>query len=202
MGSASTKKFIKQNLGVLTEESALTTSAGAADANKIPALNAIGVLDPSITNAKNTSSGAPDAGKLPQLDASGRLDASFLPVGIGADTGSVVASEALSAGELVNLWNNAGAFSMRKADGSTAGKEAHGFVLSAVAASASGAVYFEGTNTQVTGLAPGVQYLSATTPGKSTTTPPNGAGQVVQRVGFSVSATELNFDAGYPIVLA
>ena len=58
MGTASTTKFIKNNAGTLTEEAALTTSAGAGDAQKVPALNASGVLDASITNAKNTSAGA------------------------------------------------------------------------------------------------------------------------------------------------
>ena len=51
MGTISTTKFIKNSAGSLAEEAALTTSAGAADANKIPALNASGVLDPSIVNA-------------------------------------------------------------------------------------------------------------------------------------------------------
>ncbi|RYF41284.1 MAG: hypothetical protein EOO27_46505, partial [Comamonadaceae bacterium] len=37
----------------------------------------------------------------------------------------------------------------------TTGKEAHGFVLEAVANGAQANVYFEGTNTQVTGQTPG-----------------------------------------------
>lgn len=202
MGTASTTKFIKNNAGVLTEEAALTTSAGAGDANKVPALNASGVLDATIINAKATSSGAGDAGKVAQLDGSGRLDASLMPVGIGADTASIAASEALAAGDLVNVWNDAGTAKVRKADGGVAGKEAHGFVLAAVASAAQAAVYFEGTNTQCTGLTPGTQFLSATTPGKTVTAAPTGTGKVVQRVGFALSATALNFDGCDPIVLA
>jgi hypothetical protein len=57
MGTASTKKFIKNNAGTLTEEAALLTSAGAGDANKVPALNASGVLDSTIVNSKTTSAG-------------------------------------------------------------------------------------------------------------------------------------------------
>ena len=64
MGTASTTKVIKNNAGVLTEETTLTTSAGAADANKIVALNASGILDSTIVNSKNTSAGAGDAGFL------------------------------------------------------------------------------------------------------------------------------------------
>ncbi|MFN0027720.1 MAG: hypothetical protein ACKV2O_11175, partial [Acidimicrobiales bacterium] len=61
-------------------------------------------------------------------------------------------------------------------------------------------VYFEGSDTGVTGLTPGVQFLS-TTPGLATATAPSGAGQVVQRVGFATSATALNFQSNDPIVL-
>lgn len=57
MGTASTKKFIRNNAGTLTEESALLTSAGPADANRVPALGADGYLDPSLLNAKATSTG-------------------------------------------------------------------------------------------------------------------------------------------------
>lgn len=231
MGTASTTKLIKNVAGTLTEETTLTTSAGAGDANKVPALNASGILDATIINSKTTSAGAGDSGKIPALNASGILDASIvnsivtsagagsaaklvaldgsgkldstvMPTGIGADTASITASEALAAGDLVNIWNNASVANVRKADASTSGKEAHGFVLSAVSSSASATVYFEGTNTQQTSLTPGVQFLSGTTAGKATATAPTGTGKVVQRVGFATSATAFNFDGGDPIVLA
>jgi hypothetical protein len=200
MGTASSKKFIKNVTGTLTEEAALTTSAGAGDADKLPALNASGVLDLTIVNGKTTSAGAGDSGKLPALDASGRLDSSFMPVGIGADTAAITASEALAAGDLVNIWSSTGA-KVRKADATTAGKEAHGFVLSAVSSAATATVYFEGTNTAVTGLTPGPQFLT-TTAGTASVTAPTGSGNVVQRVGVATSATALNFEGGVPIVLA
>lgn len=225
MGTASTKKFIRNNNGTLTEEAALTTSVGAADANAIPALNASGILDDSILNASASSgankvvkmtaagvidpavlngaaasAGAADAGKIAQLDSTGRLDATMLPVGVGADTALIATSEALVSGDLVNVWNSSGA-KVRKADPASAGKEAHGFVLAGFASGSTATVYFEGTNTAVTGLTPGPQFLGATA-GKATSTPPTGAGKVVQRVGFATSATTLNFNAGSPIVLA
>lgn len=165
-------KYLANNAGTPTEVAAVQASAGAGDANKIVA-----------------------------LDTNGRLDASMMPVGIAADTASIVASEALAAGDLVNIYNNASVANCRKADASTSGKEAHGFVLSAVSASASATVYFEGTNTAVTGRTPGKQFLS-TTPGSTTTTAPSAAGQTVQIVGFCTAATALNFQSGQPIVLA
>lgn len=150
--------------------------------------------------AVQTSAGAGDAGKIPALDSAGRLDNSVMPTGIGADTQVITASEALAAGDLVNIWNSTGA-KVRKADATVAGKDAHGFVLSAVSSSAAATVYFEGTNTGVTGLTPGVQYLS-TTAGTATATAPSSSGNVVQRVGFATAATALNFQSQTPIVLA
>lgn len=198
MGTASTTKFIKNSAGTLTEEAALTSSVGAADANKLPALNAAGVLDDTILNATTTQA----ANKTVKTGADGKLDATLMPNGIGADTAQITASEALAAGDLINIWDNAGAFNMRKADASAAGKHAMGYVTAAVAQNATGTAYFEATNSQVTGLTAGTQFLSATIPGKATNTAPTGTGKIVQRVGFATSATSLNFQAGEPIVLA
>lgn len=200
MGTASTTKFIKNAAGALTEQAAVTTSAGAGDAQALVALNSSGVLDASIVNSKISSAGAGDTGKLVALDASGRIDTTMMPVGIGADTQTITASEALAAGDFVNIWNSTGA-KVRKADATVAGKEAHGFVLAAVSSAAPATVYFEGTNTAVTGQTPGNVFL-ATTAGTATTTAPSGTGNVVQRIGFATSATTINFQSQPPIMLA
>lgn len=166
-------RYIRNNAGTLTEIEATTTSTGAAQ-----------------------------AGRIVGLDNTGRIDSSLLPTGIGADTQVIQASETLAAGDLVNIHDSTGAFRVRKADGSVAGKEAHGFVLSAVTSGNNATVYFEGSNTQVSGLTPGVRFLSATVPGGSTATAPSASGNVVQRVGVAASATTLNFEAHPPVVLA
>lgn len=225
MGTASTKKFIKNSSGTLTEEAALTTSAGAGDADRLPALNASGILDdsiinasatvsanktaklnasgilnPAIINAVNVSAGAGDAAKIVQLDSSGKIDMTMMPTGVGADSASITTSETLSAGDFVNIWNSSGA-KARKADATTAGKEAHGFVLSAYGSSASATVYFEGTNTGVSGQTPGPVFL-ATTAGTATSTAPSSSGNIVQRIGFAISATAINFQSQPPVALA
>jgi hypothetical protein len=146
-----------------------------------------------------TSAGAADAGKLPALNASGKLDATVMPTGIGADTRALVTSEAIAAGDFVNI--PAGAFTVRKADATAVGKEAVGFVLSAFASGATATVYFEGTNDQVTGQTGGPVFLS-TTPGAATATPPSAPGNAVQNIGFAVSATAINFQSNRPIILA
>lgn len=147
-----------------------------------------------------TSAGAGNAGDLVSLDDSGRIDNSMMPVGIGADTAAITASETLAAGDWVNVWNSSGA-KVRLADATVAGKEAHGFVLAAVANGANATVYFEGTNTQVTGQTPGNAYLQ-TTAGKSGHTAPSASGNVVQQIGVAVSATAVNFERNAPVVLA
>ncbi len=193
-------KYITNNAGVLTEVTAPTTSAGAADSGKIVALNASGVLDASIVNSKTTSAGAGDSGKLPALNAAGVLDTSFMPTGIAADTAAIATSESLAAGDLVNIWNSTGA-KVRKADATSVGKEAHGFVLAAFTHPTTATVYFEGNNSSVSGLTPGKQFLT-TTSGTASTTAPSGSGNVVQGVGYATSATNLNFQSGLPVVLA
>ncbi len=195
------RKFLRNNAGAIQEEISIDVSAGAGDASKLVAVNASGFLDSTIVNSKTTSAGAGDSGKLPALDSTGRLDTSFMPTGIGPDTAAVVTSEALAAGDWVNIHNVAGAFRARKADGTTSGKEKHGFVLAAFASAATATVYFEGTNAQVTGQTPGVVFLS-TTAGLGTATAPSASGNVVQRIGFATSATAVNSQSQTPIVLA
>jgi hypothetical protein len=148
-----------------------------------------------------SSAGAGDAGKGIALDAAGRIDNSMMPVGIGADTASIPASEALAAGDWVNVWSDAGAFKVRKADATTAGKYADGFVTAAVSSGANATVYFEGTNAQVTGQTPGSVFLQ-TTAGLGGATVPSASGNVVQRLGTAVSATAVNFERGTPTIKA
>lgn len=193
-------KFLTNNAGAITEVAAVDASAGAGDAGKVPALNASGVLAASIVNSTTTSAGAGDSGKVVALDAAGKIANTMMPTGVGADTKLIAASEDLAAGDFVNIWNSTGA-KVRKADATTAGKEAHGFVLAAVTSGQNATVYFEGANTQVTGQTPGPVFLSATA-GLATSTAPSSSGNVVQRIGFATAATEINFQSQPPIVLA
>lgn len=155
--------------------------------------------------ANDVSAGAGDAAKIIALDSTGRIDNSMMPVGIGADTATIVASEALAAGDFVNIWDNATVVSVRKADASSAsaGKTADGFVLAAVSNAANATVYFEGSNTQLTGLTKGARYfLSGTTAGAVTTTAPTTSGHTVQYLGKAYSTTAITFEMGEPIIRA
>jgi hypothetical protein len=155
--------------------------------------------------ALQSSAGAADAGKIPGLDDSGRIDQSMMPVGVAADTKSLPATENLAGGDYVNIYDNAGTTSIRKADASAAnaGKKAHGFVLAPVTTGSNGTVYFEGANTALSGLTGGDdQFLSATTPGAVTSTPPITSGHILQRLGVATGATEINTEIGRPVIRA
>ena len=153
--------------------------------------------------AANTSSaGAGDAGKLPALDGTGRLDTSFMPVGIGADTAVIAATEAIATGRYVNIYDGgSGVFKCRNADASS-GKPGYGFVLAPVTSGSNATIYFGGQNTQLTGLVPGDVYLSDTTPGSVTQTAPTTSGHIVQKLGPAISATTMDFNPSPPITLA
>jgi hypothetical protein len=198
MGTISTTKVLKNSGGNLTEETTLSTSVGSSDADKLIVLNASGILDDSIINASVTSS----PNKIPKLNNAGTLDITVLPTGIGPDTAAITASEALSAGDLINVWNSAGDARARRADASTSGKLANGFVLASVLSAGVATVYFEGTNTACSGLVPGDQFLSSTIPGRTTSTAPTSSGNASQCVGFAISPTSLNFQYNRPIIIA
>jgi hypothetical protein len=156
---------------------------------------------PTQSQGTVVSTGIDEAGKVVHLDAQGLLDVSVLPPGIGADVAIVTASEALSAGDFVNIWDNMGDANVRRADASVAGKEAHGFVLEGFASGTPATVYFEGTNHQVGGQTPGPVYLSDIAPGAANGTPPTTAGHIVQRLGVAVSASAINAECGQHYIL-
>lgn len=167
------KKYLRLNSGAFAEEEATVASTGVSDAGKIIA-----------------------------LDANGRLDNSVLPVGVGLDTKTLEASESISAANLVNIFTSSGQAKIRKADASSAGKEANGYVLTSVTSGQNGLVYFEQIITGLSGLTPGATYFLSTTPGEVTATPPSGSGNIVQEIGKAISETELQFMPRPPVTLA
>jgi hypothetical protein len=160
----STNKFLTLINGIRTYVTAIATSAGVGDANKIVATGSDGKLDPTL-----------------------------FPTGIGTDSEVILASEAILPGEFVNVYDAAGTRKVRKADASN-GRVASGFSLTNIALNASGTIYFGGANNQRTGLTiDSTYFLSATTPGAVTTTPPSASGQIIQELGRSVATTTIEF---------
>lgn len=152
-----------------------------------------------LVEAMTVSTGASDAGKIPAVGADGRLDESLMPVGIAADVKVAIASEALSAGDYVNIYDDAGTTKCRKAD-STNARQAHGFVKSSVALNSNATIYFEGPNS-VSGATAGVRYY-LTASGGFTSTPPSSPTDVIhQYLGIGIDSTTINTDIEDVIVL-
>jgi hypothetical protein len=165
------QKFLTNNAGRVTEAQALSVSSGAGDVDKLVA-----------------------------LDATGKIPSGFLP-STSAPNQSVVSSENLSAGNVVNVYNNAGTLNVRKADNAAAGKEANGFVLAGVTSPAAGTVTFVGgVITGLSSLTPGARYYLGVA-GAVTATAPTASGAIVQCVGIALSATTLLFNPEDPITL-
>lgn len=139
-----------------------------------------------------TAGGAGNENQIPELDGNGLLPLTMMPVGVGPDTATIVASENIAAGDFVHIWNDGGTPKIRRALADTTAMLADGFVLQPVISGDGGLVYFEGRNTAVVGKTPGtVYYLSDVTPGGVTDTAPTLGNHYVQRIGKAYSATAL-----------
>lgn len=151
--------------------------------------------------------GASSIETVVSTNTSGVIDASFLPAGIGMDIVVVPASEALSAGAQVNLYQSNGTgnpTNARNADSATgaAGKRTDGFVLTAVASGNNASVYRSGMNTALTGLTPGLDYWMGASGAVTSTIPPETAGTTAQRLGKAVNATTLDEQIEPPVAIA
>jgi len=158
-----------------------------------------------LVEATVTSSGTAEAGDIVALGTDGKLDASVLPAGLGEDIKVREASEDLLAGAFINLHMVGTTALIRNADSSN-GREADGFIKTAIALGESGAVFFEGGNPALTGLTPGARiYLG--TAGGVTETPldPNAAtttaGMIHQYLGKSSETGEVCVEMDDKIVL-
>lgn len=156
--------------------------------------------DPTTQEATVTSAGATNGGDLLALDPSGKISPTVLPTGVGAETASIEATEALEAGDYVNIWNDAGTPKARLADKSN-GRRAHGFVKTATVVGANALVFFEGDNDSLSSLTAG-QDVFLGTAGEATHLPPAEAdvGHIVQRLGVARSATIVSTDIDKTVI--
>jgi hypothetical protein len=155
-----------------------------------------------LVDTTQTSAGVGDADKIVSLNSSGKLDSTLFPATIGEDIELIITSEAISAGALINIYDNAGTRTVRNANSGSTLREAHGFVLSGFASGVIATVYLSSINTQVSGLTPGARLYLSTTAGAITQTPPTiTSGNMIQFVGFAASSTSFNFEYDSPIYI-
>lgn len=148
---------------------------------------------------KSTSAGAGDAGEFPILDGAGKLDITLMPNGVGADSITATAGEALTAGDFVYINGSGGVL---KADATTFAKRAMGYVLASVLNAGTATVFFDESNSSLSGLTPGSKYFLSATSGLATTTAPTTSGQFAQALGVATSATSLHVNIQEPILRA
>jgi hypothetical protein len=151
-------------------------------------------------NYKNIASAA---GQVPQSDGS------FLGAGGSASAVSenyFTASEDISVenGEvLVNIFKDSdGNTFVRKANASAAGVETHGFIQTSILTGFQVPVFFEGVIEGLTVDSGTDYFLSAADPGKLTSTAPSFSGQAIQRIGRSISETQIKFEPYIPIAVS
>lgn len=143
------------------------------------------------------SAGAGNAGEITALDSAGKLDVSVMPVGIAPDVKVLATSENLAAGDYVNIYNVTGTPTARLADQSN-DRPAHGYVKASSTSPANCTVYFEGSNSDNTGLTPGARQYLSTVGGTTEVAAISGLHQFL---GIAVSATEINTDIDDEIVI-
>lgn len=149
-----------------------------------------------------TAGGGANANKVPALDSNGQLAESMMPSGIGADTVVVPTSENLSANEMVNLYNNSGAITARKADAGTNKYQAHGYVKASTTSPANATVYFDGACAGTFAATDaGKPVFLSDTAGASTLTPVSGSGKIHQMIGYVSATTGFDFEIEPPIEL-
>jgi hypothetical protein len=151
-----------------------------------------------FVTAISQSAGVSDANKIVSTDSTGKLHISLMPTGVESEATSVPTSEALSAGDFVNLYNVSGTLTARKADASN-NRPAHGFTLAA-AASGSATIYQQGLNNALSGFTPGQTAYLGTTGAATTTAPSYVSGQAYQELGYTTSSGAIFFEYSSAIV--
>ncbi len=148
--------------------------------------------------ATDTSSGSSDSGKHVALNSDGDVDSTMMPPGVAAEILTITTSEDLSAGNLVNIYDDAGTPTARLADRSN-GRRADGFVKASSVSGEDADVYLPtAQNTDMTGLTVAADLYLSTAGGVEETATTN-SGDILQRVGKAGSATSFLFDPSDPV---
>lgn len=154
-----------------------------------------------LVNLKATVT--PTADSIPVADGAGQIALGWMPSGVGPATKTVLTSENLAAGDMVNIYDNASTLNARKADADAIGTRCNGFVIASTTSGQNATVYLTPAKiTGLSGLTAGTQYFLSATAGGITATPPSGSAQITQSVGVATDTTELAWMPGQPIVRA
>jgi hypothetical protein len=114
---------------------------------------------------------------------------------------TVEADGPIDAGELLNIYDDAGDAKVRLADAGDPAKFCNGFAMAAAADGAPCTIMSTGINKQVSPAATGPVWLSEATPGGYTFTAPSATGEIVQPVGTAIEGVGILFNPGVAIEL-
>lgn len=153
-----------------------------------------------MIEATVVSTGVSQAGDIVALGTDGKLDLSVMPTGIGADVKVLEATEVLTAGKYVNIYDDAGTAKVRLAD-ATNDRPAHGFVKSPFAVGENATIYFEGENNDLSAIVAGVRYYLGASGAATATVPALPAAVIHQFLGVGIATDSVNTDIEDAIVL-
>jgi hypothetical protein len=188
--------------GYASAAEASAIAAGASESAAEASAIAAGASE-SAAEASAIAAGASEsAAEVAKTDAEVARDVAVDAAWIGTVPISAIAETALAAGDFVDLYNSGSVIAARKASASLM-FPADGFVKQSFTIGQTAIVYpLGGRNEFMTGLIPGQNYfLSTTVDGGIQTSAPTEAGQLYQRIGIAVSATELRTVAEFSVEL-
>lgn len=161
-------------------------------------LNATGDLEEE--SSVQSSAGVADAEKIVALDNQGMIDESMLR---SSEVVELEASETLTAGDIINIWDDGGTPKVRKATNTGIATKAMGFVRDGIASESTGKVYFEGKVTGLADLTPGKEYfLGVAGAIVDNSALPSTTSSIVQKLGKAYSANAFTFEVQQMIILA
>lgn len=107
----------------------------------------------------------------------------------------VPASVALVAGQIINLFDNAGVINARLASAAAAGTMAHGIVTDSVAPGGIASIqWLRAYVSSIGGMTRGTMYWLSPTPGAVQNVAPVAVGTIAQPVGLAIAPTEMIMD--------
>lgn len=197
------------SLGVLVRSPSLSTSGNAAVAFPANIVLSFTIVAADITPAgslpivqttgSNTdvamSQDATTTALADKLDGGGVTTITDITGILSILNGATVqASEAIVAGNFVNVCNTAGNLRVRKARANDPLTFANAFAPAAISSGASGRCIFGGWNLNITVAAPAAEvWLSDAAGGAFVTTPPTASGSIIQPLGVAIAGVGINF---------
>lgn len=142
-----------------------------------------------------------NANEIIATDGSGFIDSSLLPPGVGGCTfTNVTADGNLTAGMVIDIYDNSGTLTARPADNAN-GEAADGFVTAAFTSGDTNVTVFTAGELPLAGLTAGEDYWLSASGAIVLGPPAEPEDGIVQFIGVANTATTLCFNPGAPCAI-